>query len=51
MNLTDLKIYGINFGALAFSLTEVEQFLKVLVLGVTIAYTLHKWYLMDKTKK
>jgi len=50
MNLTDLKIYGLNFGALMLSLTEIEAILKVMVLAVTIGYTLHKWYLMNKKK-
>jgi hypothetical protein len=50
MNFTDLKIYGLNFSALAFSLTEVELVLKILVLMSTIGYTLHKWYLMNENK-
>ena len=50
MSLTDLKIYGFNFGALALSLTEVELILKIIVLISTIGYTLHKWYLMNKNK-
>lgn len=50
MNLTDLKIYGMNVGALALSLTEVEAILKVAVLIITIGYTIHKWWLMNKKK-
>lgn len=50
MNLTDLKIYGLNLGAFAISLTEVELLLKVTVLIVTIGYTIQKWYLMNKKK-
>ena len=50
MNLTDLKIYGLNLGAFAISLTEVELLLKVTVLIVTIGYTVQKWYLMNKKK-
>jgi len=50
MNLTDLKIYGLNFSAFALSLTEVELMLKVTVLLVTIGYTIQKWYLMNKEK-
>jgi hypothetical protein len=50
MNLTDLKIYGLNLGAFAISLTEVELLLKVTVLLVTIGYTIQKWYLMNKEK-
>jgi hypothetical protein len=50
MSLTDLKIYGLNLGAFAISLTEVELLLKVTVLLVTIGYTVQKWYLMNKEK-
>jgi len=50
MSLTDLKIYGLNLGAFAISLTEVELLLKVTVLLVTIGYTVQKWYLMNKNK-
>lgn len=50
MNLTDLKIYGLNASALAFSLTEVELLLKIMVLLGTLGYTMHKWYLMNKKK-
>lgn len=50
MNITDLKIYGMNVGALALSLTEVEAILKVAVLIITIGYTIHKWWLMNKKK-
>jgi hypothetical protein len=50
MSLTDLKIYGLNIGAFAISLTEVELLLKVTVLLVTIGYTVQKWYLMNKNK-
>lgn len=39
-----------NVGALAFSLTEVEAILKVAVLIITIGYTIHKWWLMNKKK-
>jgi|TARA_A100000171_G_C2012629_1_gene87146 hypothetical protein len=50
MNLTDLKIYGMNIGALMLSLTEIEAILKVAVLAATLGYTLHKWYYLKKQK-
>ena len=50
MNLTDLKIYSLNFTALALSLTEIEMILKVALLAFTLGYTIHKWYLMNKNK-
>jgi hypothetical protein len=50
MNLTDLKIYGLNIGAFALSLTELELFLKIAVLLISIGYTINKWYLMNQKK-
>jgi len=43
MNLTDLKIYGLNLSAFAISFTEVENALKILLLVVSIGYTIQKW--------
>lgn len=51
MNLTDLKIYTLNFGAVALSLTDIELILKVAVLAATFGYTIHKWILMQKNHK
>lgn len=50
MNLTDLKIYALNGGALVFSFTQVETILKIIVLLLTIGYTIQKWWLMNKNK-
>lgn len=43
MNLTDLKIYGLNLSAFAISFTQVENTLKILLLVVSIGYTIQKW--------
>ena len=53
MNLSDLKLYGLNTSALALSLTDVELMLKIVVLLATIGYTIHKWWRManDKDKQ
>jgi|TARA_Y100000114_G_C11753482_1_gene325650 hypothetical protein len=50
MKLEDLKLYGLNFGALGISLTEIELILKVLVLLATLGYTMHRWWIMSKEK-
>lgn len=50
MNLQDLKLYGLNFGALGITLTDIELILKVMVLVTTLGYTIHRWYLMNKEK-
>lgn len=50
MNLTDLKIYGLNLSAFAISFTQVENTLKILLLVVTIGYTIQKWYEVRKKR-
>jgi hypothetical protein len=46
MNLNDIKILGINSVVLGVSMTEIDVILKILLLLVSIGYTVHKWYLM-----
>lgn len=48
MNLTDIKIYSLNGSAFLLSFTKVETILKIIVLSLTIGYTIQKWYLMNK---
>ena len=50
MKLEDLKLYGLNFGALGISLTEIELVFKVLVLLATLGYTMHRWWIMSNEK-
>lgn len=50
MNLTDFKIYALNGSSLMISFTNIETIFKLMLLGVSIGYTLHKWWLMDKNK-
>tara|TARA_B100000768_G_scaffold82443_1_gene78081 strand:- start:14 stop:190 length:177 start_codon:yes stop_codon:yes gene_type:complete len=47
--ITDYKTLLINLGTFLFSMTNVDVFLKVILLLVTIGYTLHKWYLLNKS--
>jgi len=46
MNLNDIKILGINSIVLGVSMTQIDVILKILLLLVSIGYTVHKWYLM-----
>lgn len=46
MNFNDLKILGINSFVLGVSMTQIDVILKILLLLVSIGYTIHKWYLM-----
>jgi len=50
MNLTDFKIYALNGSSLMISFTNIDAVLKILLLGVSIGYTIQKWYLMNKKK-
>jgi|TARA_R110000803_G_scaffold134713_1_gene201776 hypothetical protein len=46
--ITDYKTLLINLGTFLFSMTNVDIFLKIILLITTIGYTAHKWYLMNK---
>ena len=51
MTAEDLKIYAINSFTLGISMTSLDTFLKILLLMVTIGYTINKWYLLTKKDK
>ena len=51
MDLTDLKIYGINITALSVSMTDIDVLLKIILLSVSIGYTVHKWYMLNGKDK
>ena len=46
MNINDIKILGINSLVLGVYMTEIDIVLKIVLLLVSIGYTVHKWYLM-----
>jgi hypothetical protein len=51
MTFTDIKIYALNGSSLMLSFTNIDSALKLLLLSVSIGYTLQKWYLMNKKKE
>jgi len=51
MNMNDIKILGINSVVLGVSMTQIDVILKILLLLVSIGYTVHKWYLMHGKNK
>ena len=52
MNIGDIRLYTLNITALSVSMTNIENYLKVLLLLVSIGYTLSKWVgLKDEGKK
>ena len=42
--MEDLKLYLLNAFAMIISFTEVDMFLKLMLLIVSIGYTVNKWY-------
>lgn len=51
MNITDIKIYAMNAGALGVTtFTQIEDGLKILLLVITIGYTISKWINIKKDK-
>tara|TARA_R100000935_G_scaffold48046_1_gene72348 strand:+ start:1778 stop:1942 length:165 start_codon:yes stop_codon:yes gene_type:complete len=46
--IQDYKTLFINFGTLGISMTDIDVILKIILLIITICYTLQKWYLMNK---
>ena len=51
MSITDLRLYAMNAGALGVStMNQVEDWLKIILLLVTIGYTLSKWIELKKEK-
>jgi hypothetical protein len=48
MELQDLKLLGINSMALALSFSNIEMILKIILLVVSIGYTISKWKSLQK---
>lgn len=45
---TDIKVLLINASTMVISFSNVENTLKLLLLAVSIGYTIQKWYYMNK---
>jgi hypothetical protein len=44
MSLSDIKLYAMNAGTLGVTtFTQIEDSLKILLLVITIGYTISKW--------
>jgi|TARA_R110002073_G_scaffold119701_1_gene261146 hypothetical protein len=52
MEIADtIKVYALNTGAFMASCCDwMEPTLKIALLGATLGYTMHKWYLLNKSK-
>ena len=52
MSLNELKLYAINGSTLGVTtFTQIEDGLKILLLVVTIGYTIAKWHSIKKDKE
>lgn len=49
--MEDLKLYLLNTFAMIVSFSEVDMLLKLLLLAVSIGYTVNKWYNLRKNGK
>jgi len=48
--ITDYKTLLINKGTFGISMTNIDIALKIILVLVTIGYTVQKWYLLNKNK-
>jgi hypothetical protein len=46
----DLKVAFVNTLALALSFAELEVWFKIILMGVTIGYTISKWVMLFKDR-
>lgn len=51
MSFGDIKLYSLSVGTMAISMTQIDTYLKILLLLVTIGYTVHKWIHLKKKDK
>ena len=51
MSFGDIKLYSLSAGTMAISMTQIDTYLKILLLLVTIGYTVHKWIHLKKKDK
>ena len=51
METYDLKLIALNGATLTLSMTEMETILKIILLLVSIGFTLSRWYDIHKKNK
>jgi len=51
MEMQDIKLLGMNATSLAMSFSNIDTALKIVLLLLSIGYTINKWYLMNKNDK
>ena len=48
MSFGDVKMYALNIGSLVISITNVDVVLKIILLLLSIGYTINKWVLLKR---
>jgi len=51
VEIQDLKIYALNGSAFTISFMDIETMLKIILLLVSIGYTIARWYEIHKNNK
>ena len=51
MTIGDIKLYTLNLSTMAISMTQIDDILKMMLLLITIGYTVHKWIHLKKKPK
>ena len=46
----DIKMYLLNVGTLAISMSHIDMILKITLLALSVGYTAQRWYLLNKDK-
>jgi hypothetical protein len=49
--IKDIQLYALNFITLAVSFTKIENSLKIVLLLITIGYSIDKWIAIRKKRK
>ena len=47
----DIKMYLLNIGTLAISMSHIDMILKITLLVLSVGYTARRWYLLNKESK
>lgn len=51
MNYNEVKLWMINMAVITITFTQIENILKLLLLFVSIGYSIDKWIKLRKNKK
>lgn len=49
--MSDIKLFIINGVTLVVSFSELDTILKIILLTVSVGYTIQRWYLLDKDRR